>query len=224
MSMTTGSPERSDKKVLNAGAGPRSPRRLHPIFTDGAWHEVALDIDPTTEPDQIGSVTDMRAFFPDASFDAVWSSHNIEHLYAHEVPIALREFRRVLKRDGFALITCPDLEAAAEHLLRHGLDHKVYDSPAGPIVVHDMIFGHGASIEAGNTFMAHNCGFTADGLGDAALRAGFAEAHVGKGSAFDLWAVFLMPDADRSALSALLERSYASFLLPAQASGPPVDA
>ena len=44
-----------------------------------------------------------------ASVDAVFSSHNIEHLYPHEVPLALKEFMRVLKPDGFVLMTCPDL-------------------------------------------------------------------------------------------------------------------
>ena len=45
-------------------------------------------------------MTDMPAV-EDAYVDAVFSSHNIEHLYAHEVAEALSEFKRVLNEDGF---------------------------------------------------------------------------------------------------------------------------
>jgi predicted SAM-dependent methyltransferase len=37
--------------------------------------------------------------------DALYSSHNIEHVFAHEVVPTLKEFRRVLKPDGFVVIT-----------------------------------------------------------------------------------------------------------------------
>jgi predicted SAM-dependent methyltransferase len=46
------------------------------------------------------------------SVDAVVSSHNMEHLYPHEVPLALAEFVRVLKPDWRAL--------AVLHLPRKG--------------------------------------------------------------------------------------------------------
>lgn len=198
--------------VLNAGSGPRA-RRLHPCFTGQQWAQFTLDIDPGVEPDQVGSVTDMRAFFSDGSFDAIWSSHNLEHLHAHEVLPALREFRRVLRPEGFTLITCPDLEAVATLLVRHGLDHVAYVAPVGPITVADMMFGYGASIAAGNLFMAHNTGFTAERLGKVALEAGFAEAHIGKGGCFDLWALLLMPQADQAELAALFEDTSEAFLL-----------
>ena len=72
----------------------------------------------------------------DACFDALYSSHAIEHLYAHEVIPALREFLRVLKPDGFALVTCPDLAAIARQLLDGGAEGIAYQSPAGPIRRH----------------------------------------------------------------------------------------
>ena len=43
------------------------------------------------QPDVIGTITNMNAV-EDVSVDSVFSSHNIEHLYAHEVPIAFAEF------------------------------------------------------------------------------------------------------------------------------------
>jgi ubiquinone/menaquinone biosynthesis C-methylase UbiE len=55
-------------------------------------------------------MTDMSAV-ETSSMDALYSSHNIEHVYAHEVPKALAEFKRVLRPDGFVIITCPDIQA-----------------------------------------------------------------------------------------------------------------
>ena len=60
----------------------------------------------------IGTMTDMRAV-ASGSMDALFSSHNVEHLYPHEVPVAFREFVRVLKDDGFIIVTCPDLKAVS---------------------------------------------------------------------------------------------------------------
>jgi SAM-dependent methyltransferase len=180
--------------VLNAGSGASRPGGLHACFDPTDWQEVRLDIDRGTRPDIVGSVIDMRETFKDAVFDAIWSSHNLEHLHAHEVPRALAEFRRVLKPDGFALITCPDLDAVMRFAMDQGLDAKAYDAPVGPITAHDMLFGHGASIADGNLFMAHKTGFTRDRLGTLCLAAGFSEIRVGRGTAFDLWAMLLMPE------------------------------
>ena len=181
------------RTVLNIGSGPPRPEKLHPAFRDAGWREVRLVIDPAVKPDIVGSMTEMGASVGDQSVDAIWSSHNIEHLGAHEVPLALAEFRRVLRDDGFALITCPDLEAVAALVLERGLDAVAYVSPAGPVTPLDMLFGHGASIAAGHGFMAHRTGFTLELLARLVLEAGFAEVRIVKGR-LDLWALCLMPD------------------------------
>ena len=122
----------STKRVLNAGCGPKSTRGVASLFASTQWEEIRLDIDPSVGPTVVGSITDMASFASE-HFDAVWSSHTLEHLFSHEVLPALREFKRVLKPDGFALIMCPDLESVADHLIRHGANHVAYVSPAGPI-------------------------------------------------------------------------------------------
>ena len=93
-----------------------------------------MDLDPAVHPDVVGSMTDMRAHFGGQRFDAVWSSHSLEHLHSYEIPIALKEFRRVLKDDGFALVTCPDLETVMTLFLRP-LARTMWftGSAAGPI-------------------------------------------------------------------------------------------
>jgi SAM-dependent methyltransferase len=194
------------KRVLNAGSGPPSNRHLHPTFTKGEWAEVRLDVDPRAAPHLTGSVVDMRTLVQDQSFDAIWSSHSLEHLHGHEVPKALSEFRRILKPDGFALITSPDLEVVASLILERGLHHTAYTSPVGPITPHDMLFGHSGSIARGMTFMAHNTGFTCASLGHLLADAGFAEVLV-KRDNFDLWALALMQNADKASIQRDLKAS-----------------
>ncbi|WP_336488158.1 class I SAM-dependent methyltransferase [Methylobacterium nigriterrae] len=180
--------------MLHVGCGIYAPEKLHPAFRDGSWREVRMDLDPRVKPDIVGSITDLSAF-RDGTVEALWSSHNVEHLQDHEVPLALREFRRVLKGDGFALITTPDIESVAKLVVEGKLDATAYVSPAGPITALDMIFGHRASIQAGNHFMEHKTAFTAERLGRLLLEAGFPKVVMRRGTNFDLWAVALMPDA-----------------------------
>jgi ubiquinone/menaquinone biosynthesis C-methylase UbiE len=175
------------KTVLHVGCGPANPAKLHQTFRTGAWREIRLDIDPKVHPDIVASITEL-GLVAGASVDAVWSSHNLEHLYPHEVSLALREFFRVLKADGFALITLPDLRRVAELIVQDKLDDPAYVSPAGPIAPLDILYGHRASLAKGNLFMAHHTGFTAKTLGQALIRAGFAEAKVKRDNSFNLWA------------------------------------
>jgi predicted SAM-dependent methyltransferase len=184
------------KRVLNAGSGPQSARRMHPAFDPALWDELRLDIDPHAKPDIVGSVVDMRLAVGSQSQDAVWCSHILEHLFSHEVPVALAEFQRVLKPDGFALITCPDLETVADLILSNGLDSEAYQSPAGPITPLDMLYGHSRSITEGRTYMAHKTGFTCARFGQLLIDAGFSTVLV-KRDRFDLWALALMPTANQ---------------------------
>jgi len=183
------------RKLLHVGCGMPNPARLPACFRRPGWREVRLDIDQRVQPDIVGSITDL-SMIEDARVDAIWSSHNLEHLHSFEVPSALAEFRRVLRPDGFALITLPDLRAIAHHIAQGKLAEPLYQSPAGPISALDVVYGHQASVQAGNAFMAHRTGFTADTLGNALVDAGFAEVRVHEGKYWDLWAIAAMPDTD----------------------------
>ena len=125
------------KTFLHVGCGSATKNSTTKAFAETQWHEVRLDIDPAVQPDIVGTTTDMSVVTSE-SVDALFSSHNIEHLYAHEVPLALREFLRVLKPDGFAVITCPDLRSVAELIAADKLTDAVYMSAAGP----DYTIGH----------------------------------------------------------------------------------
>ncbi len=182
-------PERSEKRVLHVGCGPRQSGLLPPGFDPPEWREVRLDIDPEVQPDIVASMTDLSVV-ESGSFDAIWSSHNLEHLEAHQVPLALREFRRVLDPEGFLVVTLPDLQGVAELVAQGKLLDTAYVSPAGPIAPIDIIFGFRAAIASGNHFMAHRTGFTAQSLGQAIVDAGFAQARIKRDKPkLSLWGV-----------------------------------
>lgn len=163
------------RNLLHVGCGMKRKAQTTPGFNTDAWKEHRLDIDPAVQPDITGTVLDM-AGVPDGSMDAIYSSHNIEHLYPHEVPLALREFRRVLKDDGIVVITCPDLQSVAELVAQDRLIEPAYQSPSGPISPLDILYGHRKAMAAGNLYMAHRTGFTARTLMAALQESGFANS------------------------------------------------
>lgn len=190
-------------KVLHVGCGSPKPEKLPAPFRGEAWREIRFDIDPNVRPDVVGTMTDMSAF-ADGSIDAVYSSHNLEHLYVQEIPLALKEFMRVLKRSGFALITCPDLQSIAALVAEDKLIEPAYTSPARPIAPFDMIYGHRASLMKGNLYMAHRSGFTARVLAMTLREIGFGHVVVTRDRAkFALWALAtkaVWPDAETKSI------------------------
>jgi predicted SAM-dependent methyltransferase len=150
-----------------------------------------FDIDESVDPDFVGTMTNMASVASE-SVDAIFSSHNIEHLYPHEVPVAFAEFLRVLKPDGFFVVTCPDLKSVCQLVAEDKLTEAAYTSPAGPIAPLDILYGHRPAMARGNLYMAHRCGFTQKVLNGTLRASGFqAVASLCRGRVpfFDLWAV-----------------------------------
>jgi hypothetical protein len=192
---------------LHVGCGRKRKNQTTAGFNTPEWQECRLDIDPSVEPDINGTMTDMSAVQA-ASVQAVFSSHNIEHLYPHEVPLALAEFHRVLADDGFAVITCPDLKSVCALIAEDRLVEPAYTSPAGPITPLDILYGHRPALARGNVYMAHRSGFTQKVLAGTLKAAGFgAVATMARPRApyFDLWALAsksARPEAEVRALAA----------------------
>lgn len=191
------------RKVLHVGCAMATIAKMPKGFHEG-WEEVRFDIDPSVRPDIVGTITDMAAV-PSESVDAVFSSHNIEHVFAHEVPMVLREFLRVLKPTGFAVITCPDITSFAEQIARGLLTEPLYESASGPISPLDILYGHGAAIQSGEVYMAHKTAFTGPLLGRNMKEAGFPNV-IGRRrpSRFDIWAVGTKARSDQQTLDELL--------------------
>jgi ubiquinone/menaquinone biosynthesis C-methylase UbiE len=155
-------------------------------------------------------MTDMSAV-ADGQVQAVFSSHNIEHLYPHEVPVALAEFKRVITDDGFVVITCPDLKSVCALVAEDRLTDPAYTSPAGPIAPIDILYGHRPPMACGNLYMAHRCGFTQKVLAGTLQAAGFGSViTMARPRVFDLWAL-----ATKSPCEEPLLRSLASQHFPA---------
>jgi hypothetical protein len=160
------------KLLVNVGCGPSLVVTRTKLFQD--WRQLRVDIEASVQPDVIADLTDLSPL-QSGSADALWSSHCVEHLYQNQVPGALKEFHRVLADDGFAVILVPDLQAVADRIVADKFDEPIYNSGMGPVSAHDMFYGFGPSIAAGQTSMAHRCGFTPTILVNLLNASSFAE-------------------------------------------------
>jgi len=177
-------------EFIHVGCGRKYKNKTTKGFNTDSWHEIRLDIDKNVMPDIIGSITDMSCV-ESGSVDAVFSSNNIEHIYAHEVPRALSEFLRVLKPEGFLVLTCPDLQSVCALVAEDKLLEPMYISPVGPVTPLDTLYGYGPFLSRGSLYMAHRCGFTRRVLADHLRTCGFGGVTcMPRGGAFhELWAV-----------------------------------
>ena len=156
-------------------------------FNNDNWKEIRFDIDESVNPDIVGTMTDMKSV-ETGSVDAVYSSHNIEHIFPHEVPIALREFYRVLKEDGMVSISCPDLQSVGEAIAQDRLMETLYEGVNVPVTAFDILYGHRETTLDGDIYAIHRGGFTYSTLDKAFKEAGF-KARFGGGSGYDLYLV-----------------------------------
>lgn len=149
--------------VLNVGSGGDPlPHWL------SRFKETRLDIDPRHSPDII---SDMKDIGDIGSFDVVYSSHSLEHLYPHEVGIALGNFFRVLKSGGKLVLFVPDLEGVSPD------DEPLFVSPVGPICGLDLFYGYRPMLEK-HPNMAHHTCFTEKTLRREIELAGFVNIQV----------------------------------------------
>lgn len=197
------------KTFLHVGPGSKSKNQTTEEFASDHWKELRLDINPRVEADFHGSIKDMSDI-PSSGVDALFSSHNIEHIYYHEVPKALSEFFRVLNQKGFVVLTCPDLQSVSEEIAKGNLIGELYSSPAGPISALDVVYGHVASVRQGESYMAHRCGFTQKTLVENFLKAGFKNTASIRRKApfFDLWVVASKFKANQKELEEIARRHF----------------
>jgi predicted SAM-dependent methyltransferase len=197
------------KNLLHIGCGLQNISSLPLWFQKTSWDETRMDIDPSVDPDIIGRLQDL-SLIEDSVFDAVYSSHNIEHVSSYEVQPILNEFNRILKSKGFAMILCPDIQSVAEAILqKNSLEEALYSAPAGPINAMDIIYGYQSDIQKGNIFMAHKAAFTMKSLIEKIMTAEFSHAFVARDKFYGLHGVAFKEDWNEYEIKAMI-----SFLLP----------
>ncbi len=165
------------RSVLNVGGGSKAPPI--PYYFDG-WQHDLLDIDPRGAPEIVCDARQLQQL-PGGVYDAVYCSHNLEHYYRHDGRKVVRGFHHVLNETGFAEIRVPDIAQviAAVHQGQLELDDVLYQSPAGPITAHDIVYGLQTEIErSGQDFYAHKTGFTPKSLSNTLLAGGFQKVFV----------------------------------------------
>ncbi len=168
-------------KVLNVGGNNREiplPTHFH------GWQHLLLDIDPRGEPDLLCDARELESQDA-AQFEAIYCSHNLEHYHRHDGARVLAGFRHVLKPGGFAHIAVPDLDAVMRQVVQRSLDvdDVLYTSPAGEILVRDVLYGWSVEIErTGNDFYAHKTGFSVKSLGRMLAECGFDHVYMGAGN------------------------------------------
>ncbi len=196
------------KNFLHVGCGQNTKEKTTPVFNSDEWNEVRLDIDETVKPDIVASLTDMSCV-EDSSHDAIYSSHNIEHVYPYEVGIVLKEMYRVLNDDGFVIITCPDLQEVSKFIAEDKFVEPLYESPAGPISPVDIVYGLRKALQEGKHYMAHKTGFTAKVLAGELRLAGFPSISVAKNvKAYSLWAAASKKEISTDDINNLLKQHW----------------
>lgn len=102
--------------------GEDAAMKLHIGSRERADGWKTLDINPGPQVDFVGDCKDLSQF-PEGSIDIIYASHVLEHLpYARELPHALKEWFRVLKPSGRAMISVPDLETLCRLFLEAPVD------------------------------------------------------------------------------------------------------
>ncbi len=164
------------KKVLNVGGN----NKAIPLPAQYAEFEhLLLDIDSKNSPDIVCDARELTSL-DSGQFDAVYCSHNLEHYYRHDVTRVLAGFLHVLKDDGFAQISVPDIAEVMRTTIERNLDidDVLYQSPAGPIMVLDVLYGYTVEIErSGQDYFAHKTGFTQKSLLAVLNSSGFSRTY-----------------------------------------------
>lgn len=161
------------RTFLHAACGNTDKSLTTREFGGPDWREVRMDAAEEANPEVISSLLDM-GMLENESFDAAFTSRSLECLYSHEVGIALGNILRVLKKDGYLVVICADLQIACSLITEGKLLEPAYDSPSGPIAPLDMLYGYRPALAAGQFQYARKCGFTAKALAGTLSQVGFA--------------------------------------------------
>jgi SAM-dependent methyltransferase len=142
--------------------------------------EVRLDVNPNEKPDIVCDITDLENIKAE-SFDGVWASHVLEHVFEYKVPKVLEGIKHVLKEDGFLFIKVPDLKAVMREIVENdiSLSDVLYTS-YGNLKVRpiDILYGHKDEVQKLQCLQSHKTGFDSDLLTKTLTEAGFSQVLI----------------------------------------------
>lgn len=158
--------------ILNVGCG-----YTHVPYSD--IKETRLDIDKNVKPDIILDLRKLKKL-PKSKYDAVWSSHVLEHFYEHELPEVIRGIKHVLKSNGILIAMVPDLKALFNEVVskKMSINDVIYMSGMGPVRPRDMLYGFQPQVATGNVFYSHKTGFDAKTMQDTLIANGFKKVYM----------------------------------------------
>ncbi len=163
--------------VLNVGGGTKGIPI--PGLYEG-WDHVLLDVTAGPTVDIVMDARKLELWAGDLpKFDAVYSSHSLEHHYTHDVAAVLRGMFSVLKPGGWVEIHVPDLAMVAK-ALAGGADlyDVAYERNGGHVVWHDMVYGMSMEIVRSGEGWGHRTGFTEARLRRVLEDAGFTRIEI----------------------------------------------
>ncbi len=161
--------EQSDARSAGGAIPERSERDGDPIKINLGCGEVPIEnyINVDLHDDRADVKMDARNLaFADQSVDEIYSSHLLEHLGKHDVPVALKEWARVLKPGGLLRMNLPNLEWCLKNWLS-----KTEDQRWGFAL--DTIFGMQK-----NDGEYHKTGFSKSSLVKLLTAAGFKDIEI----------------------------------------------
>src|SRR4030095_7596872 len=102
-------------KLLNVGCGGQRPQDEHWTNLDTLRTQLKEGTPERTNLDRESNYVECDLLtqsipFPDESFDGICLVHVIEHFTCHEAVEVLVKCRRVLKPEGFILVSVPDAD------------------------------------------------------------------------------------------------------------------
>jgi len=97
------------------------------------------DLYNTTVGEKLNAIN-LRGF-KDASIDLIETHHMIEHLSFAEFEIALKEWFRVLRPEGYLIISCPDITSVSARWLWLAIKNKFVPCADERLYTLKMIYG-----------------------------------------------------------------------------------
>lgn len=153
--------------LLRIGFNHDPIKQIHPFFAKSHWEEISVIIEPK-HPEKLLSLSQ----FQNTSLQGICAYHALEYLHTYEVPIALKEYNRIIEPGGFLFIGTFDLQTVGQSLAEGKLEGLSLISKKGRMNPMACLYGP-SSQDSKHRYFMHRTGFIAQRLADKLQEAGF---------------------------------------------------